>query len=38
MTAIAPLNGRQFWQPTAEAERCTALDAIRGLALLGVSS
>jgi uncharacterized protein len=24
------------WQPTAEAERCTALDAIRGLALLGV--
>jgi uncharacterized protein len=36
MTALAPLNGRQLWQPTAEAERCTALDTIRGLALLGV--
>ena len=24
------------WQPITEAERCTALDAIRGLALLGV--
>jgi uncharacterized protein len=24
------------WQPVSEAERCTALDAIRGLALLGV--
>jgi uncharacterized protein len=27
---------RPLWHPIAEAERCTALDAIRGLALLGV--
>src|SRR5689334_22211543 len=25
-----------LWQPITQAERCTALDAIRGLALLGV--
>ena len=25
-----------IWEPTTEAERCTALDTIRGLALLGV--
>ena len=29
-------NEARHWQPITEAERCTALDAIRGLALLGV--
>src|SRR5437764_10831343 len=35
-TSMGDAKELPLWRPITEAERCTALDAIRGLALLGV--